>query len=58
MAFSGNEHQLRAVAEQLLEDVHAMQQEEEYSSYRLAFDRLLLTVHQRVRAKAATREQS
>jgi hypothetical protein len=35
-----------------------MKQEEEYSSFRSAFDRLLLTVHQRVSGNAATREQS
>jgi hypothetical protein len=49
---------LRAVSEQLLEDVRTMKQEEEYSSFRSAFDRLLLTVHQRVSGSAAKREQS
>ena len=43
---------LRALAEQLLTDVRALEYGETVPR-RSTFDRLLLTVHQRVRAKAA-----
>ena len=43
---------LRALAEQLLADIHTLKHDDESSS-RSAYDRLLLTTHQRVRAKAA-----
>jgi PAS domain S-box-containing protein len=45
---------LRVLAEQLLEDVAAMQYEN--SPTRSAFDNVLLTAHQRVRAKNARRD--
>lgn len=43
---------LRALAEQLIADVRALEYDETIPP-RAAFDRLLLTVHKRVRAKAA-----
>lgn len=43
---------LRALAEQLIADVRALEYDETVPP-RAAFDRLLLTVHKRVRAKAA-----
>lgn len=45
---------LRVLAEQLIADVHAMRYSETVPP-RSEFDRMLLTVHQRVRAKAAAR---
>jgi PAS domain S-box-containing protein len=45
---------LRALAEQLLADVHALEYNETVPP-RSTFDRLLLTTHQRVRAKAAAK---
>jgi hypothetical protein len=42
---------LRTLAERLLADVHTLKQND--SSDRVAFDRLLLTAHQRIRAKAS-----
>ena len=46
---------LRVLAEQLIADVRALNHDETVPP-RSTFDRLLLTVHQRVRAKAAARE--
>jgi PAS domain S-box-containing protein len=46
---------LRALAEQLIADVRALEYGETVPP-RSTFDRLLLTAHQRVRAKAATRK--
>ncbi len=46
---------LRVLAEQLIADVRALNYGETVPP-RSTFDRLLLTVHQRVRAKAAARE--
>jgi PAS domain S-box-containing protein len=46
---------LRALAEQLIADVRALEYGETVPP-RSTFDRLLLTVHQRVRAKAASRK--
>lgn len=43
---------LRVLAEQLIADVRALEYDETVPP-RSTFDRLLLTVHQRVRAKAA-----
>src|ERR1700730_959221 len=45
---------LRALAEQLLADIRTLKHDDS-ASYRAGFDRLLLTTHQRVRAKAASR---
>ena len=45
---------LRALAEQLLADIRTLKHDDS-ASYRAGFDRLLLTTHQRVRAKAARR---
>jgi len=45
---------LRALAEQLITDVRALEYGETVPP-RSTFDRLLLTIHQRVRAKAASR---
>ena len=42
---------LRTLAEQLLADVHTLKQND--SPDRATFDRLLLTAHQRAKAKAA-----
>lgn len=44
---------LRALAEQLLVDVRALARDDDSLPSRETFDRLLLTAHQRVRAKAA-----
>jgi hypothetical protein len=41
---------LRALAEQLLTDVRTLGRDDELASYRSTFDRLLLTIHQRVKA--------
>ena len=46
---------LRLLAEQLIADVRALEYDETVPP-RSTFDRLLLTVHQRVRAKAAARK--
>ncbi len=46
---------LRALAEQLLADVRALEYDDNVPP-RETFDRLLLTVHQRVRARAAARQ--
>ena len=46
---------LRVLAEQLIADVRALEYDETVPP-RSTFDRLLLTVHQRVRAKAAARK--
>jgi PAS domain S-box-containing protein len=46
---------LRVLAEQLITDVRALEYEETVPA-RSTFDRLLLTVHQRVRAKAAAKK--
>jgi PAS domain S-box-containing protein len=48
---------LRALAEQLIADVRALDYDETLPP-RSTFDRLLLTVHQRVRAKAAAQKQA
>jgi hypothetical protein len=45
---------LRALAEQLLADIRTLKHDDS-ASYRAGFDRLLLTTHRRVRAKAATK---
>ena len=47
---------LRELAEQLITDVRALEYDETVPP-RSTFDRLLLTVHQRVRANAASRKQ-
>jgi PAS domain S-box-containing protein len=44
---------LRALAEQLVEDIRALRHAEGTLPLRSAFDRALLTTHQRVRARAA-----
>ena len=44
---------LRALAEQLLADIRTLRHDDESLPSRSAFDRLLLTTHQRVMAKAA-----
>ena len=49
---------LRALAEQLLADIRTLRHDDESLPSRSAFDRLLLTTHQRVRAKAARKRSS
>jgi hypothetical protein len=44
---------LRSLAEQLLADIHHTLEYDEFLPTRSTFDQLLLTTHQRVRAKAA-----
>jgi hypothetical protein len=44
---------LRALAEQLLADVRTLKADDESLPSRAAFDRPLLTAHQRITAKAA-----
>lgn len=48
---------LRALAEQLIADIHALEYNETVPP-RSTFDRLLLTTHQRVRAKAAAKRKT
>jgi len=44
---------LRTLADQLLEDVRTLKQGDESLPFRATFDRLLVTAHQRIRAKAS-----